>query len=151
MKIYNLLLLLLISLLSTCTSDEAQFIVIDFESDVNAAIRNQNFTLSIYGYDRTIVDQTANLISQQSFEASTLSFRQIVGVPDDADDQIDPVSDPKNIQYYITLEWDSDNNGTICEGDISIDYNRKFPNISLKTLEPQKIYLNLIPSSTACP
>lgn len=113
-------------------------------------IINSEYSIEIYGYDPNWMDIPATLITHQQFQSTKVPFTVKIKIPKNAADSIEHINNKANAKYYLNIEWDSDGNGKKCNGDISIDFNTKFPEISLESNEKQIIFLKKLTSSTPC-
>lgn len=127
-----------------------EYVEIAFESNEALGIGNPRFKVLIYGYDPNLSGAPASLIVEENLEATKIPFAARVKIPEDPASLIDPLRNEEDARYYLNLEWDSDGNGEICSGDITIDYNINIPNIDMKSREEQIIFLTTIPESTQC-
>jgi hypothetical protein len=141
------------ALLLSTAFGAANNITVSFEVDGCTAdcleVTNPNFELKVYGYDTLMADVAASLITTQSFSRSSVPFTVNLAIPDNAYDQIDPpLSAESAARFYLAITWDADSNGNVCEGDITFDYDLKFPNIDIESSETQTVYLKTV--STPC-
>eukprot|EP01083_Nonionella_stella_P293303 997434_1 len=132
----------------------SEYIFIEFASTDCASncfdIANPNFDITLYGYDTNMADGSASVITEQSFTAHEVPFEFNMTLPHHVSVLIDPLSDASNAKYYLHLDWDSDDNGQRCEGDLSFDYDALWPNVDVTTAQKQTLYLTIIPNSTPC-
>lgn len=126
------------------------FIEIVFKSHESQVIGNPRLKVLIYGYDPNLSGAPASVIVEDNLEATELPFTARIRIPEDPVSLIDPLRDEQDARYYLNLEWDSDGNGDICGGDITIDYNTNIPNIDIESRDEQVIYLTRIPESSQC-
>lgn len=145
-------IILICSCISEITNDESeeQHITLNFLGTAPMNVKQPEFTISIFGYDPLLEDHPASLIVKEAFEATEVPFTLRIPIPENPSSKIDGLRNEEDARYYLNLEWDSDGNGIICEGDIGIDYNAKIPNLDLESQEEQNIYLSYIPESTFC-
>lgn len=145
---------MIIGLLLSCNkNDDEQSLTeinINFESSVNLNIINTMLEISVFGYDKSLVDVGATLITRQYFNISSIPHSLSLKLTKDSYKLIMPESTKENSNFLLHIEWDSDNNGQICTGDISFNYDKKFPNVDLETNDIQNFFMRLIPSSTPC-
>eukprot|EP01084_Bolivina_argentea_P200270 342478_1 len=130
----------------------SEYIFIEFASTDCASncfdIANPNFDITLYGYDTNMADVSASVITEQSFTAHEVPFEFNMTLPHHVSVLIDPLSDASNAKYYLHLDWDSDDNGQRCEGDLSFDYDALWPNVDVTTAQKQTLYLTIIPNTT---
>lgn len=118
-------------------------IKIEFSGTENFTIKNPKLKVSLYGADEKLADAPATLITEKEYEQKSVPFTIDLPVPKDAESKINP-KPAGSAKYYVTISWDSDGNGKADEkGDIFIDYDKRFPNVTLGS-EPQKIYLKVL-------
>ena len=147
------ILLLFISLIiiAACEKEKKEkeenlYINVEFISSESFEIINPEFEIKVYGFDFNYQDVPATLITRQIFNSTQVPFTLKLEMPKNAADLIEYINDEKYAKYYLTITWDSDNNGKICNGDISIDYNINFPDIFINKTEIQTINLKAINS-----
>ncbi|MFK7773990.1 MAG: hypothetical protein AB8F94_17695 [Saprospiraceae bacterium] len=145
--IKNSFYLLSLILLVSCKSKQinnggSQSVKVRFESEMRIKINNNGFTLTLYGVDDNIADVSASIILVKKFKADKIPFDINLPFPKDAHELIEPkVNDLNDVNYYLHMKWDNNNNSKEDKGDIVIDFNKKWPNIDLKKKETQVIYL----------
>ncbi|MCU4338348.1 hypothetical protein [Acinetobacter dispersus] len=134
-----------LTVLAGCTSmpqkDEtkANSLNVEFVGQGNYAVTPQQGTVSLYAVDSQIADVPATLIQQEKVQISQVPFVVDFTVPADHRKLIQPsVREDANIKYYVT--WESDAKNLTGKDAIVIDYDRKFPNVTLNGAK-QKIYL----------
>lgn len=134
-----------LTVLAGCTSmpqkDEAKAnsLNVEFVGSGNYAVTPQQGTVSLYAVDSQIADVPATLIQQKKVQISQVPFVVDFTVPADHRKLIQPsVREDANIKYYVT--WESDAKNLTGKDAIVIDYDRKFPNVTLNGAK-QKIYL----------
>ncbi|TSE11338.1 hypothetical protein [Aquimarina algiphila] len=143
-----LLRILLTALICTsCNSDDDggnSAIRLELKSAASIGITNPKFTILVYGFDNSYADVAATLISTQNFESNQLPVTITLTIPPNPESMIELNTSNRNISYYINIEWDNDNNGKICNGDISIDYNTETNFINLNPLVTQEVFVSEI-------
>ncbi|MCH7395591.1 hypothetical protein MMP66_15145 [Acinetobacter dispersus] len=134
-----------LTVLAGCTSmpqkDEAKAnsLNVEFVGQGNYAVTQQQGTVSLYAVDSQIADVPATLIQQKKVQISQVPFVVDFTVPADHRKLIQPaVREDANIKYYVT--WESDAKNLTGKDAIVIDYDRKFPNVTLNGAK-QQIYL----------
>lgn len=134
-----------LTVLAGCTSmpqkDEtkANSLNVEFVGPGNYAVTPQQGTVSLYAVDSQIADVPATLIQQKKVQISQVPFVVDFTVPADHRKLIQPsVREDANIKYYVT--WESDAKNLTGKDAIVIDYDRKFPNVTLNGVK-QQIYL----------
>jgi hypothetical protein len=123
---------------------------IKFEASNSLNINNPKLTIAVYGYDVFLADATATLITRQDFQISSIPSSLTIKFPIDSYKLIIPESKKENSRYYLAIDWDSDNNGKRCAGDITFDYDKKFPDVDLESTITQNYFMKLIPSTSPC-
>jgi hypothetical protein len=123
---------------------------ISFESSASLNISNTKLAISVYGYDYMLADAPATLITRQHIQVSEIPTTFSLRLPQDSYKLIMPESTKENSKFYLSLDWDSDNNGVICNGDITFDFDKKFPSINTEIDDLQSVFMKIIPSTTPC-
>jgi hypothetical protein len=131
-------------------SDGENEINIKFEASNSLNINNPKLTIAVYGYDVFLADATATLITRQNFQISSIPSSLTIKFPKDSYKLIVPETTKENSRYYLHIDWDSDNNGQICTGDITFDHDKKSPYVDLESTITQSYFMKLIPSTTPC-
>ncbi|MCH7315043.1 hypothetical protein [Acinetobacter sp. ANC 3882] len=112
---------------------------VEFVGEGTYSVKQQQGTASLYAVDSQIADVPATLIQQKKVQISQVPFTVDFTVPADHRKLIQPsVRDDANIKYYVTLESDTKN--LTGKDAIVIDYDRKFPSVTLNGGK-QQIYL----------
>jgi len=119
-------------------------VYLEFKTFDSFNIKNKDFTVSIYGYEMFLCGPPATLIVKKTFSASELPCNISMRIPGNAADLIKYINRKEMANYYIVVEWDSDGNGKITTGDISLDYSKP-TDIVLKSNLKQTFYLKTIP------
>ncbi|EOR03050.1 hypothetical protein [Acinetobacter genomosp. 15BJ] len=137
-----------LTVLAGCTSmpqkDEtkANSLKVEFVGQGNYAVTQQQGTVSLYAVDSQIADVPATLIQQKKVQISQVPFAVDFTVPADHRKLLQPsVRDDAKIKYYVT--WESDAKNLTGKDAIVIDYDRKFPNVTLNGGK-QQIYLRSV-------
>ncbi|RLJ30732.1 hypothetical protein CLU97_0122 [Chryseobacterium sp. 7] len=126
----------------SAVEDSFENIKLEFSGSENFTIKNPKLKVKLYGVDGTLQHIPATLITEKEYEQKSVPFTIDLPVPKDAASKINP-KPTGPVRYYITTSWDSDGNGEANDtGDILIDYDKKFPNVTLGS-EPQKVYLKV--------
>ncbi len=121
---------------------------LEFRTYDSFNIKNSDLTVSLYGYDIFVMEKPATLIVQKKFSASEIPFKVSMRVPGNAADLIKYIERKERALYYIVVEWDSDGNGRIEKGDISLD-GSKSSLIMLKGDIRQTFFLKTIPDNAS--
>src|SRR5690606_24487435 len=108
----------LMSCLGNSGKGEADHITVKFTGPESLVIKNPHFNLKIFGHDRMLADVEASIIVSEEYEATIIPFTLQIEIPNDPLSRIELIDDKKDARYYMHIEWDSDNNGKVCEGDI---------------------------------
>lgn len=141
-----LLLFISLAMIMSCEKDEENIIKVELIGSGSFEIVNSEFEVLVYGYDPNFQDVPATLITQKKFNSTQIPFILNLEMPENAADRIEYINDKKYARYYLGINWDSDGNGKICNGDIAIDYDAKFPDISIDKIGTQIINLYTINS-----
>ncbi|MDT0644795.1 hypothetical protein RM553_18285 [Zunongwangia sp. F363] len=155
-KINTLLLALLIIFLISCDKDrddiDNNYILLEMQQrNEMLEYDNPNFELSLYGYNETVADAEATLIVSQDFGADEFPFTVRMDIPADPYAEIPNIEDNTNARFYITIQWDSDDNGQNCAGDIDLDNSiQNVGLININRRDAQDIYLGTIPETSSC-
>lgn len=137
---------------ASCTSaskvsDEAKTgdsLTVEFIGSTPLNIKNPEGKVQLYAVAENIADVPATLLEEKNIQQSGTPFTIDFVLPKDHKMHIKPVVvTHEGIKYYVTVKWDSDGNGRIEKGDITIDYDRKFPNVKLGAGK-QQVYLTVI-------
>ncbi|OTG80637.1 hypothetical protein [Acinetobacter sp. ANC 4648] len=119
--------------------DNANLLAVEFVGNGTFTVPKQQGTVSLYAVESQMADVPATLILQKHIQVSQVPFMVDFELPANHKKKIQPpVSDNAEITYYVTWESDGKNKGN--QGAIAIDYNRKFPQVTLGSGQ-QKIYL----------
>ncbi len=145
-KIISFILILIIGM--GCEKEEENNIFINLElvSSETFEINNTNFDIYVYGYDSSFQNAPATLIAQHTFRSTQLPIILKMEIPENAVELIEYIDDKNDARFYTYINWDSDNNGIICNGDITIDNSNNFQNINIDTTKIQTINLVKIES-----
>lgn len=147
----NLAILLLVALcFISCNSSNkinkevqnGQNLSITFDSKQPFAVVNKSFTLSLYGVDKFIADVSATLLFKKQYTADKIPFTISLPFSEDYANKITPkVSHKDNVQYYVHIDWDNNNDLKNNSGDIVVDFDTKFPHIDFSSKEKQVVFL----------
>lgn len=125
------------------TSSDQKNVKIEFTGTDTFNIKNAKLKISLYGISANLSDAPATLITEKEIEQKTVPFTIDLPVPANASSLIKPaVKEGEPVKYYVTINWDSDGNGKEEKGDIVIDYDKKFPNITIDETT-QQVYLKV--------
>ena len=142
-------------LLLSCDSDmddlDNNYILLDLKSSEDLTFTNPAYTINLYGEKDTIADATAVLLASQNFEAEALPSEVRLEIPKNPYAPIPHLEDNKDARFYLEIQWDSDNNGRLCQGDIDLDHSiRNVELININRRDPQEIMLSTIPEDVPC-
>ncbi|WP_228459025.1 hypothetical protein [Chryseobacterium bernardetii] len=116
---------------------------IEFVGTDNFTIKSARLIVRLYGMDGNLADAPATLLEEKEYEQKSIPFTINFPVSKDAVSKINP-KPAGPVKYYIGLSWDSDGNGKAdSKGDIGIDYDKGFPNVTMNN-EVQKINLKIL-------
>jgi hypothetical protein len=151
MKNIQIIFFILFLIINIGCEEEENNISIHLElvSSETFKIINTEFEIQVYGYDSSFQDVPATLIARRKFKSTQLPFALSMEIPKNAVELIEHINHENNAKFFLYIDWDSDNNGIICNGDISVDYSNNFQNISIDTSKVQPINLVAI-KSTQC-
>jgi hypothetical protein len=117
---------------------------IEFTGADNIIPKNTKVKVNLYGVPANMADVPASLITEKEYTEEKIPFTIDLPVPDNAESLIKPeVKKGDPVKYYVTINWDSNGNGTEDKGDIVIDYDKKFPTIDINE-ETQQIFLKVL-------
>lgn len=112
---------------------------VEFIGQGTYSITQQQGTVSLYAVDSQIADVSATLIQQKKVQVSQVPFTVDFSILADHRQRIQPpVRDDAEISYYVT--WEPDAKNLTGKDAIVIDYDRKFPSVTLNSSK-QQIYL----------
>lgn len=121
--------------LISCNKDAESYrktINIELKSVNQLTINNGKFTATLWGHDPMVQDAPASKITEQSYESNTLPVNIKLNIPKDPDSKIEFRNENLDMKYYLTVEWDANNNQKYDKGDIIMDFNKQFPTVDLK-------------------
>jgi len=96
------------------------------------AIKNPSGKIKLYAVAANIADVPATIIAEKRFKQNELPFEIKLYLPKNHYKLIKPtINETDPIKYYVALEWDSNADGTVGKGDVAIDFNKKFPTVSV--------------------
>ncbi|MDT0675634.1 hypothetical protein [Autumnicola musiva] len=149
--LFNFLFILLLSCDKDRDDFDNNFILLEMQTDENLDYENPEFEISLYGHNDTIADTGANLITSQNFSAKEFPFIIRMDIPANPYAKIENLEENSNARFYITIQWDSDNNGQNCAGDIDLDENvQDVELINIDRRDAQDIFLHTISETTPC-
>lgn len=132
-KLFSVLILA-VAIFSSCSSasklkdTQKQTLSIEFVGE--GSIKKAEGRVSLYAVSENIADVPATLILEQKISQSQLPFTVTFELPKDHKQMIKPaVREGEAIKYYVSIDWDSNNDGVAGVGDIVIDYDKRFPNV----------------------
>lgn len=138
-----------LTVLAGCTSimphsdqtkaDAAQSLSVEFVGQGAYNVVQQQGTVRLYAVENRMADVPATLITQKKIQVSQVPFTVDLNIPANHRQNIQPsVRDNAELNYYIT--WEPDVKNLTGKDLIAIDYDRKFPAVSLNKTK-QQIYL----------
>lgn len=138
-----------LTVLAGCTSimpqsdqtkaDAAQSLSIEFVGQGTYNVVQQQGKVRLYAVENRMADVPATLITQKKIQVSQVPFTVDLNIPANHHQSIQPsVRDNAELNYYIT--WEPDVKNLTGKDLIAIDYDRKFPTVSLNKTK-QQIYL----------
>lgn len=127
----TLLAAVLVAPLAACGADPGAIDVsVTGPDDVTLSAASR-LTLSIYGYDTRIADQSATLIRTRVEPITALPVVVSVALPDDALARVDPTVGgdlAANVRFYLAGVYvDVDGDGAICPGELTQDFGPDGP------------------------
>lgn len=148
MKKIALSLGLALTILTGCSSmpqtdhikaNQSNAVMVEFVGQGSYSIQPQRGTVSLYAVESRMADVPATLIQQKKVQVSQVPFRVEFNLPTDHLKLIrPPVNGNAEVTYYVT--WESDMKNLPGKDAIVIDYDRKFPRVTLNGAK-QQIYL----------
>lgn len=88
--------------------------------------------VTLFGVPKMLADAPATELASSNFETATLPLNVELLLPTNHKAMIKPeVKEGEEIHYYVTLNWDSDGNGTIDTADYMIDFDEAFPTVDI--------------------
>ncbi|ASW74884.1 hypothetical protein IQ37_12710 [Chryseobacterium piperi] len=137
-------------LLASCSSpkktsmdktQDTKNVKIEFTGTDNFMIKNSKLKVSLYGVPANIADVPATLITEKEFTQEKVPFSVELPLPENPESLIEPKVDKgAAVKYYVTINWDANGSGVEDKGDIVIDYDKKFPTVTIDG-NSQQIYL----------
>jgi len=105
---------------------------VKIQSANTITIKNPSGKIRVYAVSAQIADVPATVVLEKNFTARQIPFDLKLDLPKNHRKLIWPkVSNAEPIKYYVALDWDSNGDGEKGNGDISIDFNKKFPTVLL--------------------
>jgi len=134
------------SLNSTSKSEKTTFVEITFKSEKPIDIQNPTFEITIYGKDKNVNSKKdAYIFTDNTIQITSLPSTIRFEIPLKPHLLLNPISSRKNVRYYIAAMCDNNNDERLKNsGDIDIDYDMKFPSISLKRNAENIVYLKTV-------
>lgn len=141
-----------LSIFASCTSANklsdgtkgGDSLTVEFIGSTPLNIKNPEGKVQLYAVAENIADVPATLLEEKSIQQATVPFTIDFVLSKDHKSLIKPaLAAHEKVKYYVTIKWDSDGNGKVENGDITIDYDRKFPNVQLGAGK-QQVYLTTI-------
>lgn len=118
-----------------------QLLPIEFVGEQDSTIQNPKGKAMLYAAPANVADVEATLIAEVDFEASSVPFTVEFEVPSEHRTMIKPeVQETDSVQYFVSLDWDSNADGKKDSSDVVIDFDKQFPHVDLKQLH-QQVYL----------
>jgi hypothetical protein len=139
-------------LIASCTSANRvsdkkkgdEHLKVEFIGSTPLTITNKEAKVQLYAIAENIADVPASLLEEKTITESEVPFTVDFVLPKDHKLHIKPAAAIHEvIKYYVTVKWDSDGNGKVEKGDITIDYDRQFPYVALGAGK-QQVYLTKI-------
>ncbi|KXZ66575.1 hypothetical protein AVENLUH5627_02552 [Acinetobacter venetianus] len=121
-------------------ANHSSAVTVEFVGQGNYSVKpQQQGTVSLYAVESRMADVPATLIQQKKVQVSQVPFRVELSLPVDHLKLIrPPVRSDAEVTYYVT--WESDMKNLAGKDAIVIDYDRKFPRVTLNGTK-QQIYL----------
>ncbi len=130
------LLLVSTALFALCTPGCAESIapagseslLVTINGEAMGLSEDSNLWVTLYGYDPSIADQSANIIAQEIVSPLELPYELEFGIPYQPEGLIDPGDpDAGAAMYYFVVHVDVDGDGSICEDEYIGDYDPDGP------------------------
>ncbi|MGN0019452.1 MAG: hypothetical protein ACI35Z_01565 [Sphingobacterium hotanense] len=136
----KLLLILGVSMLiSSCglknsseSFKEEKALRVEFVGTTTPTISNTKGKATLFAVAANLADAAATEIAVADFDAKAIPFNVDFELPKDYLKLIKPeVTKGDSVKYYVAIEWDSNADGKIEEGDVMIDFDKQFPHVQL--------------------
>lgn len=125
-------------------TDTESTIVLELLANDPLTITNPEMAISVYGADASMADIPASLITKQCLSVDELPVLLSIDIPKNPTDKVEFLNNPENERYYVGIEWDSDGNGKICEGDIFQAYDPSICSVTIDINGTEKYLLYLL-------
>lgn len=126
---------------STDTFNSPKLLRVEFVGASVKTILNTKGTATLFAVSEMLADASATEISTVEFDSKAVPFNVDFEIPKNHRKLIRPeLKKGEAIQYYVALEWDSNGDGGIGEGDIMIDFDKAFPNVEMNK-ETQRVFV----------
>lgn len=120
-------------------ANQSNAVMVEFVGQGSYSVQPQQGTVSLYAVESRMADVPATLIQQKKVQVSQVPFRVEFNLPTNHLKLIRPsVNGDAEVTYYVT--WESDMKNLPGKDAIVIDYDRKFPRVTLNGTK-QQIYL----------
>lgn len=126
---------------STDTFNSSRSLRVEFVGPSVTTILNTKGTATLFAVSEMLADASATEISTVEFDAKAVPFNVDFEIPKNHRKLIQPeVKKGEAVQYYVALEWDSNGDGETAEGDVMIDYDKRFPNVEMSK-DTQRVFV----------
>ena len=115
-----------------------QLLTVEFVGPQDSVLQNSKGKVKLFAVPANVADVSATMIDEVDFEAAQVPFTVDFEIPMDHLTLIKPeVQEGDSIKYYVSMDWDSNADGQIDSMDMSIDFDRQFPDIDINQLHQQ--------------
>lgn len=111
---------------------ESTKVTVEFVGNSNGEIKNKAGKAILFAVPDQVADVPATEVASVNFETRSLPFTVNFDLPANHKSLIKPeIKDTDRVHYYVSLDWDSDGNGTVDSTDVVIDYDQAFPTVDI--------------------
>jgi len=119
-------------LILSCGFKEEKALRVEFVGTTTPTISNTKGKATLFAVAANLADAAATEIAVADFDAKAIPFNVDFELPKDYLKLIKPeVIKGDSVKYYVAIEWDSNADGKIEEGDVMIDFDKQFPHVQL--------------------
>jgi hypothetical protein len=117
-------------------------ITLKIRSLTNLKIQSPEVVITLYGYDTTLEDGAATIISQKSVALTKIPLDVEMGIPKNTASLITPK--PVIPGYYLEIYGDANKNNLRDKGDLTLDAENGFSTVVLDSPTPQVFFVKPI-------
>lgn len=130
-------LILVVSCKSADTKGNSVTVRIRSMTDIK--IQNPTAVVTLYGYDESMADGKASVISQKTVSLTKIPLDVTMELPKKPAAMIHPK--PMNASYYLDFYCDANENNTNDKGDLSLDGEKGFPTVDINSDKAQIFFI----------